>query len=117
MATFADKLRYLIENVHPKDRGPFTMNEIVDGVRRNGGSITQGYISMLLNGTRPNPGLKVVTDLAEFFRVPLQYFADEDAFEDAVRYITWVQSLRAGDVASAARAYNPYDADEPKNPE
>lgn len=116
MASFADKLRYLMENVHPKDRGPFTMNEIVDGIRSNGGSITQGYISMLLNGTRPNPGLKVVMDLAKFFHVPLQYFQDDDAFEDAVRYITWVQSVRDSDAASAARAYNPFDADEPDRP-
>ncbi len=115
MATFADKLRYLIDNVHPKDRGPFTMNEIVDGIRRNGGSITQGYISMLLNGQRPNPGLKVAQDLADFFRVPLQYFADDDSFEKAVRYISWVQSLRTEDVEAAARAYNPYD-DEPTRP-
>lgn len=120
VATFAEKLRYLIDNVHPKDRGPFTMNEIVDGIRRNGGSITQGYISMLLNGQRPNPGLKVAQDLADFFHVPLQYFADDDSFEQAVRYISWVQSLRTNDVASAARAYNPYDTgvgtDEPKRP-
>ncbi len=116
MATFAEKFRYLVDNVHPKDRGPFTMNEIVDGIRANGGTITQGYISMLLNGTRPNPSLQIAQDIAKFFHVPLDYFADDDSFGDFQRYISWVRSLRDADVPVAARAYNPYaDGEKPAN--
>ncbi|MEV0945093.1 helix-turn-helix transcriptional regulator [Rhodococcus sp. NPDC049939] len=108
VATFAEKFRYLIDNVHPKDRPPFTVSEIVDGIRSNGGTITQGYVSMLLNGLRPNPSLQVVQDIARFFHVPLDYFADDSSYADFQRYISWIRSLREDDVPTAARAYNPY---------
>lgn len=112
VATFADKFRYLIENVHPRDRGPFTLTEISDGIRRKGGTATAGYLSMLLNGARENPSLQVVQQIARFFHVPLDYFADDENYADFQRYITWVRSLREEDVPTAARTYNPYETGE-----
>ncbi len=121
MATFAEKLRYLIDNVHPQRPRP------VHHERDRGWHPAQRrldhpglHLHAAQRPAPPTPGLKVAQDLADFFHVPLQYFADDDSFEQAVRYISWVQSLRTNDVASAARAYNPYDTgvgtDEPKRP-
>ena len=73
--TFAQTLDRLIMTVHPQNRGPYTMEEIADGVVAAGGPrYTAGYISHLRTGRKAAPSLDLVVALARFFEVPLGEF-------------------------------------------
>lgn len=76
--SFADHLDRLITTVHPVGRGPYTHDEVAEGIRQVGGpSLSPPYISQLRRGRRGNPSFALVTALARFFEVPLSYFAPE----------------------------------------
>ncbi|MDH6284557.1 helix-turn-helix domain-containing protein [Prescottella agglutinans] len=107
--SFAERLRHLFETVHPKDRGPYTQTEIVDMLRFSGSKMTTGYMSQLLNGKRTSPGLEVVRDICRVFRVPMDYFGDEETYEEIKQQIAWIQNLRdSQDQQVAARTYDPF---------
>jgi transcriptional regulator with XRE-family HTH domain len=76
--TFAERLNYLIETVHPPDRGPFTDLEISEGITAQGGDVSNHTIGRLRSGKQDNPKLATVTDLAGFFGVAVSYFTDKD---------------------------------------
>ena len=74
----AERLAYLFDVIHaPGTRGD-TAAEVARGVRAAGGSISDVYISKLLNGQRGEPSLRYMRMLAGFFGVPLTFFLDDD---------------------------------------
>ncbi|PBC36101.1 transcriptional regulator [Rhodococcus sp. ACPA4] len=109
MSTFAERLRHLFDTVHPKDRGPYTQTEVVDMIRFGGGKMTTGYMSQLLSGKRQSPGIETVRDICGVFHVPLDYFGDEETYEEVKEQIAWIQDLRESENQQvAARSYNPF---------
>lgn len=75
-SSFATKLDWLINEVHPRGRGPYTMEEIADGVAAAGGPyFSPAYYSHLRRGRKKNPLFDLVAGLAAFFEVPMSYFA------------------------------------------
>lgn len=107
--TFAERLRYLFDNVHPRSRGPYTQTEIVDMLRFSGSKMTTGYMSQLLSGKRTSPGVEVVRDICRVFKVPMDYFGDEETYEEVKQQIEWIQGLRdSSDGNIAARTYDPF---------
>ena len=108
---FAERLRFLIDNVHPRGRGPYSQTEVVDMIRAGGGRMTTGYLSQLLSGKRKAPSLPTVTELATFFRVPIDYFGPEDSYRTVREHIEWMCSVRDSGVEEvAARTYDPRQA-------
>lgn len=77
-ASFADRFDALAAAMHPHDRGPYTNDEIADGIRSVGGpSLSSPYIQQLRKGRRDKPSLDLVLGIARFFGVPIGYFAGE----------------------------------------
>lgn len=108
-STFAERLRFLFDNVHPRSRGPYTQTEVVDLLRFSGSRMTTGYMSQLLSGKRTSPGLEVVRDICRVFRVPMDYFGDEETYEEVKQQIIWIQQLRDSEGQKvAARTYDPF---------
>lgn len=108
-STFAERLRFLFDNVHPRNRGPYTQTEVVDLLRFSGSRMTTGYMSQLLSGKRTSPGLEVVRDICRVFRVPMDYFGDEETYEEVKQQIIWIQQLRDSEGQQvAARTYDPF---------
>jgi transcriptional regulator with XRE-family HTH domain len=108
-STFAERLRFLFDNVHPRSRGPYTQTEVVDLLRFSGSRMTTGYMSQLLSGKRTSPGLEVVRDICRVFRVPMDYFGDEETYEEVKQQIIWIQQLRDSEGQQvAARTYDPF---------
>ena len=84
--SFAQTLDRLIRTVHPSNRGPFTMEEIAEGVVAAGGPrFTPGYISHLRTGRKTGPSLDLVVALARFFDVPLSEFDPRVAVSEEAR--------------------------------
>lgn len=77
--SFGVKLAYLIETVHPPDRGPYSYREIAAGIAEYPGAMTAAHINQLVRGKQPHPRIHYVEALASFFSVPVNYFFD-DAF-------------------------------------
>lgn len=75
---FAARLDRLLTTVHPRDRGPYTYEEIADGIRAQGGpTISAQYLNQLHRGRRDNPTKQHLEALATFFGVPVGYFFDD----------------------------------------
>ncbi|KZM69772.1 helix-turn-helix transcriptional regulator [Nocardia terpenica] len=92
--SFAERLRVLFDNVHPRGRGPFSQAEVVDMIRASGGSVTIEHLSQLLSGDQRTPALSTVTDIAAVFRVPMDYFGSRESYEEIRRHIGWLAALR-----------------------
>lgn len=88
--SFDERLNYLIANVHPKDRGPYTDLEVARGVTEHGlGALSKPAV---VKHRKPgaNPTLATLKMYAEFFGVPLSYFTDTG--EEARRAVLDVQN-------------------------
>lgn len=75
--TLAEKLNHLVDVVHPPDRGPFTLEELVAGIRASGGSVSRANLNSLRLGRRDNPSRSTLEDLARFFGVSVSYLVDD----------------------------------------
>lgn len=79
------RLDFLFENVHPKGRGPYSYQEVADGILAEAGPdpdgkppISPSYIWNLRAGQKENPTRRHIALLAAFFGVsPLYFFEDE----------------------------------------
>ena len=92
--SFADKLAYLIETVHPPDRGTYSYREIAAGIADHAGAMTAAHINQLVKGKQPHPRIHHVEALASFFGVPVTYFLDDDVTEKIDDQIAQVSAWR-----------------------
>lgn len=103
-AAFAERLRMLVDTVHPPGRGRFTQAEISAGVKELGGDLSQQYLSQLLRGVH-EPSDRVVRHLADFFGVSPSYFVDTDEYQRTNDYIAVLRRVGDSEVlAVSARA-------------
>lgn len=94
-ASFQEKLHWLVVWSNPSGR-PWKLTEIHAGLRDQARaatdrgeclpSISYGYLSEMVNGSRPRPGSDRVESLARFFGVDVNYF-----YSDAVTATTTTQ--------------------------
>jgi hypothetical protein len=82
----ASRLDLLFRTVHPADRGPFSIAEVVSAINASGeATISVGYLWQLRKGHRDNPTYKHLLALSRFFGVsPMYFFPEEDATRGAV---------------------------------
>ena len=92
--SFAGKLAYLIETVHPPDRGPYSYREIAAGIADHPGAMTAAHVNQLTSGKQPHPRIHYVEALASFFGVPVTYFFDDDAAAQIADQITQLSAWR-----------------------
>lgn len=103
-ATFAERLRTLVDTVQPPGRGRFTQAEISEGVRELGGDLSQQYLSQLLRGIH-DPSDRVAQHLAAFFGVTMDYFVNDEEYERTNDYIALLRRVGDSEVlAVSARA-------------
>lgn len=77
--SFAERLEYLIANMHPAGRGPYTDAEVSAGIAAQGGHLSRTALGKLRKGIQRNPTLATMRALAAYFGVPTSYFTEEDA--------------------------------------
>jgi hypothetical protein len=101
--SFADKLAYLIETVHPPDRGPYSYREIAAGIADHPGAMTAAHINQLVKGKQPHPRIHHVEALASFFGVPVTYFFDDEATDRVSAQVAALEAERARRALNADR--------------
>ena len=83
--TLATKIERLFKTMHPASRGPYTLQEVSDGIReRYGVSISVNQLWELRHGKKANPRKEQLEALALFFRVPVTYFFDDHPASDEI---------------------------------
>jgi transcriptional regulator with XRE-family HTH domain len=96
--TLADKLRHLVDTVHPPGRGPFSYREIAEEIRRTQQSddrpISHTAIADLCSGRSSNPQKSTLELLAGFFNVPVAYFFDQEIEERQNKQMELIAALR-----------------------
>lgn len=91
--TLAERLTRLFEIVHPRDRGPYSNEEVAQKIAETGGpKISHVYVWQLRTGRRDNPTKRHLEALANFFGVPVAYFFDD---EEAAAVSEELETLRA----------------------
>ncbi|GAA1991335.1 helix-turn-helix domain-containing protein [Amycolatopsis minnesotensis] len=101
--SFAALLWHLIETVHPPDRPPYSYREIAAGIEARGGTtMSSTYINQLATGKRENPGINAVQALADFFGVPIGYFADDAVTEEINAQLRAITQWRDGEALATA---------------
>lgn len=107
---FADRLKHLIDTVHPRGRGPFKQAEIVAAIRAKGHNLSTSYLSQLLTGKSDKPSFDVVHALADFFGVDPRYFSDPayaDKVDEQLNHIAWMRDSGLERIASRAYGLSP----------
>lgn len=100
--TFADRLNRLFETVHPHGRGPYSNEEVAQGIRARGGDISRAYLAYLRKGERTNPTLQHVAALASFFGVAPTYFIEDLPADDLDAQVELAAAMRDAGVRTVA---------------
>ncbi|WP_331273032.1 helix-turn-helix domain-containing protein [Motilibacter deserti] len=101
--TLAQKLDYLFRQVHPRDRGEYSLREVAAGIERAGGpTISPTYLMYLRKGQRTNPTMQHLEAIARFFGVPMAYFLDDATAAQVTDELDLVAALRDEDVRAVA---------------
>jgi transcriptional regulator with XRE-family HTH domain len=101
--TLAQKLDHLFTTVHPKNRGPYSYEEVASGIERSGGpTISASYIWTLRTGKKDNPTMKHLEALAGFFGVSPAYFFNDESSERIAAELSLLASMRDNQVRDVA---------------
>jgi transcriptional regulator with XRE-family HTH domain len=92
--SLADKINQLFRTVHPRNRGPYSNEEVASAIRDSGESMSATYLWMLRRGERTNPTMRHLQALAGFFGVAPAYFFDDAVTRRTDRDLELLSSLR-----------------------
>ena len=99
----AAKLDRLFRTVHPPDRGPYSNEEVAAALDAAGGPrISVSYLYKLRRGLSPNPTMRHLEALAQFFGVPPSYFFNESESAEIAAQLDLLAAMRDGEIKSVA---------------
>ncbi len=96
-AEFAEKLDYLIRNVFPSGRGPYTEEEVAAGT-----DTSPEHIAALRRGEETQPSMDIAGRIARLFKVPAGIFFDAEVARDVAEEIRVFLLLRDSDMRAIA---------------
>lgn len=98
----AAKIDLLFQTVHPADRGPYSLQEVADGIEQiTGEKVSHNTLWKLRTGKSDNPTKRVLEGLAAFFGVNPGYFFHENVSEEVKSQIKLLAMLRDTGVRGA----------------
>lgn len=97
------RINRLFETLHPRERGEHTLQEVIDGIRAQGGpTLSLGYLWQLRHGVKDNPTKQHLEALARFFGVSPAYFFDGEAFDEIDAQLELYAAMRDHQVRELA---------------
>lgn len=92
--TLGERLTALRATVHPADRGPYTLEEVSEGIRLRGETVSPAYLHQLETGKRPNPSLQKLEAIVGFYGVTLAYLFNDRVAREVDEEIALLQAIR-----------------------
>lgn len=91
--SIAERLQILIEYVYPAGAEPYSQARVAELASTSAHTITTQQVQGIVAGRTKHPSFDTVAGLAEFFKVPLDYFAttDDETWES---YLRWIKLMR-----------------------
>lgn len=107
-SSLAQKIDTLFQVVRRPNREQFSHEEVAKACREaSGETFSATYLWQLRTGRRDNPTKRHLEALAQFFKVPVAYFFDDDQGTAVARELELLGALRDAGVRSVAlRAVN-----------
>jgi transcriptional regulator with XRE-family HTH domain len=107
-STLAEKIDTLFRVVRRANRDQFSHEEVAKACREaTGETFSATYLWQLRTGRRDNPTKRHLEALAQFFKVPVSYFFDDEQGADIAAELELLGALRDAGVRSMAlRAVN-----------
>ncbi|MBN9739426.1 MULTISPECIES: hypothetical protein [unclassified Pseudonocardia] len=102
--SLADKLNHLVDTVHPPDRGPYTLEEMVAGIHALGGSVSRANLNALRLGRGTNPSKSTMEDICRFFGVSVAYLHDDPHSEITPDEHEMLLIIRRAEISGLIRA-------------
>lgn len=97
LGVLATRLEHLFQTVHPRNRGPYTNEEVAEACGMSTTAVWQ-----LRKGQRTKPGYESVVALAKFFGVKPAYFYDDLVAESTDEQLEVLAAMRDKDVRDVA---------------
>ncbi len=111
--SLAYKLNRLFQTLHPAGRGEFTLQEVLDGIKAQGGpTLSMAYLWQLRNGVRDNPRKEHLEALAKFFGVNPAYFFDNEFADRIESQLDQLAAMRDAGVRAIALSASHLNSDE-----
>ncbi|MFP5071664.1 helix-turn-helix domain-containing protein [Pseudonocardia nantongensis] len=92
--TLGERLHTLRTSVHPADRSPYTLEEVSEGIRRRGETVSAAYLHQMETGKRPNPSLQKLEAIVAFYGVTLAYLFNDRVAQEVDEEIALLQAIR-----------------------
>lgn len=100
--SLGERLLALRMTVHPADRGPYTLDEVSEGIRLRGETVSAAYLHQLESGTRPNPSIQKLEAIVGFYGVTLAYLFNDRVAQEVDEEIALLQAIRDAGVKDIA---------------
>lgn len=100
----ASRLEYLFATVHPRNRGPYTNEEVAEGCNKAAGRkvMSTTAVWQLRKGQRTEPGYPRLVALANYFGVKPEYFYDDIVAQRTDEQLDVLAAMRDKDVRDVA---------------
>jgi len=100
----AQRLNHLFETVHPPERGPYSLREVVEAINEDAGTrlMSAAYLSQLRTGQRNEPSHSRLAAIAKFFGVDIRYFSDDDTAQATDQQLEFLAAMRDSGVRAVA---------------
>ena len=100
-----ERLRFLAKNSHLPGQRPYTQTAIKRSLDAQGYTFSQDAINNLFKGKTAHPDIHLLTALAAFFRVTVDFFfEDEESYQAKRQYILHVRKRLDSNTLVAARS-------------
>ena len=104
------KLNRLFATMHPRGRGEYTLQEVIDGIRAQGGpTLSITYLWQLRHGVKDNPTKQHLEALAQFFGVNPAYFFDRKVAARVEEQLDLLAAMRDAGVYNIAQRASELD--------
>jgi len=100
----ATRLEHLFATVHPRNRGPYTNEEVAEACNKAAGQqvMSTTAVWQLRKGKRTEPGFPRLVALANFFGVKPEYFYDDIVAQRTDEQLDVLAAMRDKDVRDVA---------------
>lgn len=87
------RTQLLFDYVYPAAHGPYSTEQVASSISVNDVTISAAELQDILDGTAPDPAFRTLTAIADFFKVPIDYFSttNEVVWHS---YETWIKEMR-----------------------